>query len=42
MLATEVAEKEGYSLRLASPTGTSLLIEGKLKEAPKDKEQVSL
>ena len=42
VVSKEVAEKEPYSMKLALPTGTSLLIEGVLEKAPEDSEQVSL
>jgi hypothetical protein len=40
MLDKEVVENSGFSLKLATPTGTSLLVEGKLLESPEGTEQV--
>ena len=41
MLTKEVAEADGYSLKTAAPTGTSLLVEGELTKTPEGTEQVS-
>lgn len=40
MLGKEVAESSGFSLKLAVPTGTSLLVEGMLLKTPEGTEQV--
>ena len=41
MLTKEVAESSGFSLKLATPTGTSLLVEGTLAKTPEGTEQVT-
>ena len=42
MLTKEVAESSGFSLKLAAPTGTSLLVEGTLARTPEGTEQVNI
>ena len=41
MLTKEFAEADGYSLKTAVPTGTSLLVEGELTKTPEGTEQVT-